>query len=185
MNKNALLHPPLLPSEWKTTRLVVQDSQPADVPHLHAVFSACAYVEPWDPTFHPVPETDIAQLVENSVSMGAEQYRFKLQCLRLHQNGQICGYFHLYHGVPQPHLAWISMFVLHPDFHGQRIGQEAVAGLADELRRCGYPAIWLRVYLKNWPALRFWIEAGFTTVVKYEGKGSISAGAHSSLILAK
>ena len=182
---NSSPHPPLLPPEWETTRLIVQDSQTSDVPHLHAVFSACAYVEPWDPTFHPVPEAEIAQLVENSLSMDGEQYRFKLQCMRFRQDSQICGYFHLYYGIPQPHLAWVSMFVLHPDYQGQHIGQEVVAGLADELRRCGYQAIWLRVYLKNWPALRFWTESGFTTIIKYNGKGSISAEAHSSLVLAR
>jgi ribosomal protein S18 acetylase RimI-like enzyme len=61
------------------------------------------------------------------------------------------------------------MFVLHPDWQGKHLGREVVEGLAEQLRALEYSAIWLRVYLKNWPALRFWITNGFTNILAYEG----------------
>ncbi|MBP6788328.1 MAG: hypothetical protein KA170_12115, partial [Candidatus Promineofilum sp.] len=43
-----------LPPEWTTPRVAVRDAAADDTPTLTAIFNACAYVQPWDPTFHPV-----------------------------------------------------------------------------------------------------------------------------------
>jgi ribosomal protein S18 acetylase RimI-like enzyme len=158
---------------------------PADVPQLHAIFTACAYVEPWDPTFKPVPEAELAQLVQQSLATEGEYSRFKLQPIRTRTGDEMVGYFHLVHGAPEPDMAVISMFVLHPDYQHEGFGQELIAGLAEELRRLGYTAIRLRVYLKNWPALRFWTKAGFTTIVQYMGDPVHTAESQASLRLEK
>ncbi|MBI1299232.1 GNAT family N-acetyltransferase [bacterium] len=176
----------LLPFQWTTTRLTIADGVLDDVARLTAVFNACSYVEPWDPTFHVIAEDELRQVIEQSLSTGDDHRYFRLQAVRLAGEDNPIGYFHLWHWsprLPQADTAFISMFVIHPDFQGQRYAQEVVDGLADQLRQLGYAAIWLEVYLKNWPALRFWMRQGFTRIVTYDGDPAHSATAHASLVL--
>ena len=62
-------------------------------------------------------------------------------------------------------------------------GLVVVNGLAYHLRQAGYRAIWLEVYLRNWPALRFWTIMGFTTIVGYEGDKAPGEGRQARLML--
>jgi ribosomal protein S18 acetylase RimI-like enzyme len=163
----------------------MKDAILEDAPRLHAIFTACTYVEPWDPTFKLVPEAELVGLVNQSLAMEGDNYRFKLQPIRTQAEGETIGYFHLYHGLPHPQLASISMFVLHPDYQCHHFGQEVIAGLAEQLAALGYTGLNLRVYLKNWPALRFWINAGFTTITQYQGDPTHTATSQASLRLEK
>jgi ribosomal protein S18 acetylase RimI-like enzyme len=157
-----------------------------EVAPLTALYNACSYAEPWDPTFYTIPESELAELVNESLSNEPAHRRFKLQTIRRKADGALVGYFHLYHGVPQrPDLAYISMFVLHPDQQQQQYGSEVAEGISNHLRALGYPAIQLDVYLKNWPALRFWIKQGFTKIDDLEGDRVHSAEAHARLRLEK
>ena len=176
--------PAQLPPAWTTGRVEVRDATAGDTPALTAIFNACAYVEPWDPTFRPVEQAEIGKLVRRSLA-DDEHANFRLQALRPRPGGQPFGYFHLFHGAPQPNVCWISLFVVHPDFQGQHLAQEVVNGLAYHLREAGYQAIWLEVYLRNWPALRFWTNAGFTTIVAYEGDKEPGEGRAARLMLAR
>ncbi len=171
-----------LPTEWTTPRVAVCDAADDDTPALTAIFNACAYVQPWDPTFHPVDLPEIGKLVKRSLS-DDDHANFRLQTLRPRDGGAPFGYFHLFHGAPQPDVCWISMFVIHPDFQGQHLAGEVVNGLAYHLRQAGYRAIWLEVYLRNWPALRFWTIMGFTTIVGYEGDKAPGEGRQARLML--
>lgn len=169
--------------QWSTKRVDIRDATPEDVASLAALFNACNYVETWDPTFHQVDTLEIKKLVKRSLSTSDDHLGFRLQTLRLRKIGELCGYFHIFHGVPQPDLCWISIFVMHPDYQGQRLAQEVVNGLADQLWAAGYRAIWLEVFLRNWPALRFWTNVGFTTIIAYEGDKEMAAGKQARLIL--
>ena len=178
---------PHLPAAWHTARLHIRDSQPSDVPALTQLFNACSYVEPWDPTFAPVGETELAQLVTQSVASSGPEASFRLQCL-CEAGGELVGYFHLHHAapnLPQANTAFISMFVIDPAHQGQLYGQEAVGGLSHWLTFVGYQAIWLEVYLKNWPALRFWIHQGFNHIIEYDGAPSLEPTSHATLVLEK
>lgn len=177
---------PQLPAAWQTEHLRIRDSVPEDAPRLTAIFNACAYVGVWDETFQIVPESEVAGLVANSQSMDGEHARFRLQAITVQQTGELVGYFHLYQGVRQdPGAVGISMFVIHPDHHGQRYGDEVAQGLWRQLHSLGYRTVRLQVYLKNWPALRFWISQGFTTILRYEGAARLTPESYASLILAK
>ncbi len=180
--------PRFLPSHWRTERIIVTDSTLEDVPQLTRLFNACSYVAAWDPTFHPVADEQLAHLVTQSLATTGEHQAFRLQGLRSQADDAYIGYFHLHHWqprLPQPCTAFISMFVIHPTFQQQRFAQEAVTGLARELTACGYIAIWLDIFLKNWPALRFWIQQGFTTIIEYDGAPYHTETAHASLVLEK
>lgn len=131
--------PAQLPSAWTTRRVDVRDATADDTPTLTAIFNACAYVAPWDPTFHHVEQAEIGKLVRRSLA-DDEHANFRLQALRPRPGGQPFGYFHLFHGAPQPDVCWISLFVVHPDFQGQQLAQEVVNGMAHHLRAAG-PAL--------------------------------------------
>lgn len=171
-----------LPAQWTTPRAAIRDATADDTPALTAIFNAYTYVQPWDPTFHPVDLPEIGTLVKRSLS-DDDHANFRLQALCPRDGGDPFGYFHLFHGAPQPDVCWISMFVIHPDFQGQHLAGEVVNGLAYHLRQAGYRAIWLEVYLRNWPALRFWTIMGFTTIIGYEGDKEPGEGQQARLML--
>ena len=172
-----------LPSIWQTNRLTIHDGTLADVPQLMAIFNACSHVEPWDPTFKVYPEEEFAGLVTKSVGDGMGNGRFQLQTIR--QADQTIGYFHCYHNNPHPNTLFISMFVLHPDHQKGGCGTELVAGLAQQAKAASHQAIWLEVFLKNWPALRFWIKSGFTTIIDMDGASHHDTTSHASIVIAK
>jgi diamine N-acetyltransferase len=174
-------------NSWETNRLVVHTSEMEEVTELLAVFNSCAYVEPWDPTFRPVKAEEIAQLVSSSLGIGENpDERFRIQTIRLKEGHEIIGYFHVYHRVPHPDTVWISIFLVRQDIQKQRFGQEVFDGLVDQLRSVGgWNGIWLKVYLKNWPALRFWTRNGFTQIKEVRGDAQYSENTHAALVLEK
>ncbi|HET9906849.1 MAG TPA: GNAT family N-acetyltransferase [Anaerolineales bacterium] len=177
-----------LAPEWFTERVYIRDCRIQDVSLLTEIFNACNYVEPLDPTFYIVDENEIKLLVEKSLSETDENKGFRLQCLELKDTGKMIGYFHLQHyspRLPQRATAFISMFVIHPDFQGKQFAQEIVEGISRQLAECGYMAIWLAVYLKNWSAIRFWIQQGFNKIIEYDGATQFSETAQASLTLEK
>ncbi len=176
----------LLPSRWETERLLMQDGQLEEVPRLTTIFNACSYVGPWDKTFQVVPEAEVAGLVTKSLSQAELDRTFKLQGIRHKESPELLGYFHLYHGIRQsPEAVYISMFVIHPEAQGHKYGQEVVTGLSSQVQQLGYRAIHLNVFLKNWPALRFWIGQGFTTILDYRGAPLHTEESYADLLLEK
>ena len=170
----------MLPPSWKTKRLTIGDVKLAEAESVRDIFNACSYVEPWDETFAPTDIETTEKLVRKSVRA---QDAFKLQTIR-NQAGELIGYFHLYHAFPKPDVVWVSMAVIHPDHQRNGIATEVFEGVIKALAGIGaYRAVWLRVYLKNWPALRAWIKLGFRTIVEYRGDEMFSKDGHASLIL--
>jgi ribosomal protein S18 acetylase RimI-like enzyme len=177
-----------LTPEWFTEHVHIKDCSIQDVSLLTEIFNSCNYIEPFDPTFSIVDENEIKLLVEKSLSETDENKGFRLQCLEVIDSKKIIGYFHLQHyspRLPQPATAFISMFVIHPEFQGKRFAQEVVEGLSKQLADYGYIAIWLAVYLKNWPAIRFWLQQGFNKIIEYDGAKQFSETDQASLTLEK
>jgi ribosomal protein S18 acetylase RimI-like enzyme len=161
-----------LPHRGHTVRLSIGTATPEEGPELHAAHLACSHLASVDPTFNAVPEAEIGGLVRRSLaSDGASPEQFRMQSVRLVETGEILGYFHLSLPHPVERTAWISMFVLHPAHQRKGYGREAVRYLLQELKRAdGCDEVWLRVYLKNLQALRFWIREGFTRIVKLDAE---------------
>lgn len=177
-----------LTPEWFTEHVHIKDCRIQDVSLLTEIFNSCNYLEPFDPTFSIVDENEIKLLVEKSLSETDENKGFRLQCLEVIDSKKIIGYFHLQHyspRLPQPATAFISMFVIHPEYQGKRFAQEVVEGLSKQLADYGYIAIWLAVYLKNWPAIRFWLQQGFNKIIEYDGAKQFSETDQASLTLEK
>jgi ribosomal protein S18 acetylase RimI-like enzyme len=175
----------ILPSAWETERLIVTDSRLEEVARLRDVFNACAYVGQWDPTFYVVGTEEITELVAMSLAAeGKTMPHFRMQSVHLKAAEGLIGYFHLTQGEPEADLIWLSMFVIHPDYQARQYGAEVIAGLKHRLSRLnGYRAVRLEIYLKNWPALRFWLGQGFSKIVGYEGDKIHAAETQASLVL--
>lgn len=172
-----------LPASWQTGQLHIADGVVENVPRLMAIFNACSHVGQWDPTFQIYPEEEFAGLVTKSMADGVRNGRFQLQTISHHN--QLIGYFHCHHHHPQPQTLLITMFVLHPDYQKGGFGSEMIAGLTPKAKATGHQAIWLEVFLKNWPALRFWIKSGFTTIIDIDGASQYDATSHASIVVAK
>jgi GNAT superfamily N-acetyltransferase len=172
-----------LPVSWQTDRLHIANGVLENVPRLMAIFNACSHVGQWDPTFQIYPEEEFAGLVTKSMADGEGNGRFQLQTIS--HNNQLIGYFHCHHHHPQPQTLLIAMFVLHPDYQKGGFGSEMIAGLAQKAKATGHQTIWLEVFLKNWPALRFWIKSGFTTIIDIDGALQHDATSHASIVVAK
>ncbi len=170
----------MLPGSWGTKDLKICDAELAEAESIRDIFNACSYVEPWDETFAPTDIETSEELVGKSVR---GEDAFRLQTVR-NRAGELIGYFHFRHAFPKPDVVWISMVAIHPDHQRKGVGTEVVEGVIRELQCLAkYRAVWLRVYLKNWPALRAWIKLGFRTIVEYRGDEVFSKNGHASLIL--
>jgi diamine N-acetyltransferase len=172
---------------WQTSRLSVNTSLLEEAPDLLEVFNSCAYVEPWDPTFKPVLLEEIAGLISTSLGIGEKiDERFLIQTIRHKETGEVIGYFHIYHSVPHPNTVFMSMFVVRPELQKHHFGQEAFEGLVEQVREAGgWKAVWLQVYLKNWPAMRFWVRNGFTRIIEMRGDSIHEQNSHAAVVLEK
>ncbi len=175
----------ILPESWVTDRLWVRDATMEDVSALRNVFNACSYVGEWDSSFYEESEEAFIKLVSKSLGLNhTAKDIFKMQSVMLRGGNQMIGYFHLFHDAPLPRRVWISMFVVHPHFQQNRYGSELAHGIWDQFKELGeYEAIWLRVGLKNWPALRFWIDLGWRTIVHYEGDTVMAEDTSAAVVL--
>ena len=95
------------------------------------------------------------------------------------------GFLAIYHGFPTADIVWINYLFIHPDFQGKGYGQELVYGLDDKVKSLGFTTMRALVDVKNWPALRFWTQAGFGKIIQYLGDKILSEQTYAHLILEK
>ena len=63
-------------------------------------------------------------------------------------------------------------------------GSEMLAGLGQQLRALAvYRAVWVEVWLKNWPALRLWTKAGFDRIIKIGGDPVLTPDGNANVVL--
>jgi GNAT superfamily N-acetyltransferase len=180
------MHP--LPTLWTTDRLIIRNSGLEETSQLRDIFNANANVgqQGWDPTFTVIDEQEIERLVQQSDAREEPGHEnFQMQTIYAQESGQIIGYFHCYHGLAQqPTWSFISMLVLHPSQQKHGYGREVMEGVLDQSKTLAdRAALGARVYLKNWPALRFWIGLGFKQIDKMDGDKTHSDATQASLVL--
>lgn len=159
-----------IPSKWGTQNLLLEDATQVEVAELQAVYDNCSYIGDWTGADgggenYMQEEFDKRHLPPEGVS---ELHR--LQSIKLKADGEIIGYAVLYHGFPDEKTLWIAILAIHTDHQGKQFGKEFTEGLIAETKKLqGYNRLGLTVGIKNWPALRFWINNGFTNVLKLNG----------------
>ena len=177
----------MIPNQWETLHLVLKDSILADIPELDQVLVACAYMEEWS-GWKSEPgsaKSMLPMLTEGELPPNGSKEFFRLQSLRLSNTGQMIGFLTIYHGYPTANIVWINYLFIHPDFQGKGYGQELVGGLSDKVKSLGFTTMRTLVDVKNWPALRFWVQGGFDKVIQYLGDKIISENTFAHLILEK
>lgn len=90
--------------------------------------------------------------------------------IRDKRSGDYIGWLGVYYGFPRKGCLWISEFFFAPTSQGHGYGQELAWDLIQKTKqRKSFDAIQLGVFLKNWPALRFWSQIGFNKMVRFGG----------------
>jgi len=178
----------MLPSRWFTDRLIMRDVAMEDAVRLLAVFNANSHIGVWDTTFQPIEQPEMDGLVTASLAQrNARGDPFQMQAICRRDGaaaGEIAGYYHMAFGVRRPEVVAIGMFVLDPPAQNQGYGSEVLTGLGRQLRELpAYQAAWARVWLKNWPALRMWVKAGFDRIVEIDGDKVLSTEGQANVIL--
>jgi diamine N-acetyltransferase len=181
---------PMISTQWETQRLTVQDSVLSDLPDLDPILEACSYIEEWSGWRHQHPESQFDKsmrplLMEGELPPNGSKEFFRLQSIHLSESEPIIGFLAIYHGYPTPDIVWILYLFIHPDFQGKGYGQEIAQGLSDQLRPLGYAGLRLVVDLKNWPAIRFWVQDGFDRIIEVLGDKTISEETFAHFILEK
>ena len=179
---------PMLPSLWQTERLSVRDSVVDELPELEAVADTCLYVNAWTgwrAEEHP------GESLRNAVTDGlpppdGSKELYRMQTIRLRSTNRVIGFVAGYHGWPDPDTFYITEVMIDAQFQGQGYGRELASGLTDAVAQLGaYGRICLLAALKNWPALRFWMRAGYNRMVDYRGDKRHSPETFAYLMLEK
>jgi ribosomal protein S18 acetylase RimI-like enzyme len=162
----------LIPHEWVTEHLTVRDSTLDDVPALQRIYNAVPEVREWMGTAEegePEPTMGSA-LAQGALPPNGSRERFRLQSILLTDTSQVIGFLAVYHGFPEEDVFWVTVLAFDPAFQHVGYGQELVRGLDTAVRQPGtYTRMRLFASLKNWPALRFWTQAGFDRIVMIAG----------------
>ena len=161
-----------IPYEWATARLVVRGSTLDDVPALQRIYEAVPQVRDWMGAAEDgqPARTMHSALIEGALPPDGSPERFRLQSIWLADTGQVIGFLGVYYGFPEEDVFWVTVLAIHPAFQHMGYGQELLRGLDAAVEQLGtYTRMQLFASLKNWPALRFWTQAGFDRIVVIAG----------------
>lgn len=168
-------------SKWATQGLEIQDAVENDCDNLQAISNALEYLSDLTGIAGPANMKEYI-FAPHLPPQGSKLFQ-RTQTIRLKENSSIAGFLDIYHGFPNPDIFWIAGLYFDSKNQGKTFGREAAAGLIQEVRSLGYKAIQLKVHLKNWVALRFWISMGFDKIIQYSGDQAFGQDKFSSLIL--
>ncbi len=101
------------------------------------------------------------------------------------KTGLCVGILSVYHGYPEPGVAYVGELFLRPIHQGQGLGRETYLALEADLRGHGTRVARVGVGLRNWNALRFWIRLGFLRVTGMSGARTFAPDAFAFLELQK
>jgi diamine N-acetyltransferase len=100
-------------------------------------------------------------------------------------SNELIGFLSIYHGYPQVDSAYVVFLYICTAQQGQGFGKEAETKLSNELKKLGYKEVRANVAVKNWPAIRFWTNAGFNGISGIYGDKVHSESTYANLELFK
>jgi GNAT superfamily N-acetyltransferase len=161
------------------------DVQAADVDWVLQSLAESADVAVLDPTFGPVPRSDIEELIAKSLSCANDPARdFQMQMIRQIGFDAPIGYWHLTRVPTRERAVGVSILLIRPSHRGLGMGQELVQAAAAHLA-LGQCELWSRVYLRNTGAIEFWARLGFDSLAKHRGAFVQSPDETPSIVLVK
>lgn len=180
----------MLPAQWKTDRLRVEDSTLAEASELQQLNDAVSQTRDWmqDGAIDN-PDCSMLVVLEEGelppIPKRSREY-FRLQSVRLASPGTLIGFIGGYHGFPRDDIFWINIIAIHPDFQAQGFGSELLKGLIEtvaELR--SYTCMRTYVSLTNWPSLRMCVKAGMNKMVEIAGDKVYTDKAEAHVLVEK
>jgi ribosomal protein S18 acetylase RimI-like enzyme len=95
------------------------------------------------------------------------------------------GYLSTYHGYPNKEILYLGFLFIDTVFQRKGFAKEVVVRLSEEAKSIGYTSIRINVALKNWPAMRFWVNNGFRSIIGVHGDREIGEDQYAFLELEK
>jgi len=164
----------LLPDRWATERCVVVSLDAGDAAArraLQALYDKSRYMTAWDGR---AVEPDYVDRIANGrgeIPPGGSHDRLLLQGITRKDDParRPLGLLELYHGYPHERSLYIGFLFIDPDVQGNGFGREIASRCHALASGLGYEEVRVAVALKNWPALRFWIQNGYRHATKVTG----------------
>lgn len=100
--------------------------------------------------------------------------KYRLKKVVLKETNEVVGFFDLYYGFPSVNHVYLSIFVIDAKNQKMHFGKEVVEGIIAEGIKSSFEKIAIGVQLKNWKALKFWINVGFKSIMGYYGSSTLS-----------
>ncbi len=174
----------LIPSEWETSRLTIQDLKESEIPIVQEIYEQGDYVHQWDGG-NLDHEYAYRCFTDGDLPPNGTKERYKIQVLALKGTGTIVGILTTYHGYPKAETFYINFLYIDKVYHKQGLGKEVINELLKVLRECNFGEVRASVAIKNWPALRFWTGLGLNTVNGFYGDKVYGADQYANIELIK
>ncbi|WP_105614989.1 GNAT family N-acetyltransferase [Vallitalea okinawensis] len=165
----------VVPEISETSNLLISDVTINEVDNLQSI------CESWSTKEILEGERFKPDYIRNCVLEGdlppikdASQEYYRCKSIHLRDSSKLIGFYDLYHGYPEVTTLWIGMFLISSVFHKKGYGQEIINLIKKEAKEAGYNKLGIGVYLKNWPALRFWTKCGFDKITGIHGHKEFS-----------
>ncbi|MFC2075340.1 GNAT family N-acetyltransferase [Bdellovibrionota bacterium] len=171
---------------FTTDKLTITPSLREESEELDSIRVSVKYISAWMSKEANEMDGNIKDgfLTGWDVPLGRSSDDYQMLTVRLNRENKIIGYLGLFHKYPEEHGIWISILAIHPDFQKCGYGYNVVEALLRHLtKESRYKYVSLSIDLKNWPALCFWLKAGFTEYVKYVGDKDYSKESFPKLVL--
>jgi len=170
--------------QYEINDLRIRPSIPNDIASLDQIRTSVKYIAKW--MSKKANELDYS--FEEGFSAGwdlpPEIPNESYQVLSIENKSGIIGYIALTKSYPQDDSVWISILAIDPAYHRLGLGKQVVRGLIKQIQTAtSFNKVSLAVDLKNWIALRFWINLGFRNITKVTGDHSFSINNYAKIQL--
>lgn len=170
-----------IPSKWETENVRVEDITESDFKKIEEIHGeANSY-------FKKLGRNDAINPIEiiktGILPKGVSRESYRIQAIWLEQ--KIIGFLEYYEGFPESDILFIASLYFCMDYQKCGFGQQVIKKFSEVAKELKYAKIRLNVYLKNWPAIRFWTKQGFNTIWKIYGDKTYSEETFASMEIEK
>lgn len=171
---------------WDTEHVTIKNVEENEIEKLEEIYKNLDYIGKWTGLESKEEHPMRLEFEHKNLPSNGQKELHRLQSIKLKDSNKIMGYFVFYHGFPDERTFWIAVLAIHTDYQGKKFGQEVVAGLIKEVKHLQiYNRIGGSVGIKNWPAIRFWINAGLNTIINFKGDNIYNERSFADLWLVK
>lgn len=160
----------MIDASWSTSRLYITDTAAKDIPHLQLALNTIQDTLRLEGKTDADPEEMQTIFTYGDLPPGGRKECYRLQSISLRQSRELIGFISLYHGFPEPETLYIASLSIQMDRQNHLYGTELIAQLPQLPGLAGYTKHRVVVSVRNWRALKFWVQNGFNTLVGVSGE---------------